>query len=97
MDKEQEKHTPAHWTVTQSDEYTGNYVIEEATIEYREPVHEANVRLISAAPELLEACEMALYVLGECTVAGEKLSECFPLKVKALRAAIAKAKAKGQP
>lgn len=52
---------------------------------------EANARLIAAAPELLAACKQAEWVLGECSVGPDKLSDLFPVKLASLRAAISRA------
>jgi hypothetical protein len=56
-----------------------------ATVDY-----ECDRALFAAAPDLLAACEGALFALGECSVGNEKLSDLFPRKVDALRAALAK-------
>ena len=52
----------------------------------------ANARLIASAPEILAALEQCAFVLGECSVYREKLSDLFPVKLAAARAAILKAK-----
>jgi len=64
-----EKHTPGPWCISSDDE--GAYVVDElgitlvATAPHNEGASgraeaDANARLISAAPELLAACEAAL-------------------------------------
>ena len=54
----------------------------------REDDYEANARLIAAAPELLEACELALKVLEQSGMITRQLLDAD----RKLRAAIAKAK-----
>jgi hypothetical protein len=81
-------HTPGPWKVRPSHDATGYpcYFIHGISGEqkHHEPTLVANARLIAAAPDLLEACEDALYTLsfanGDCPVC------------KRLKAAIAKAR-----
>jgi len=102
------KHTPGYWNVEHPYGEPGVYVAgpntgliaklyepDRGMFNIDRPVSiEANARLIAAAPDLLKACEVALFALGECVVGREKLCDLFPVKVEALRAAIAKAEGK---
>jgi hypothetical protein len=66
------KHTPGPWHYRRGDEWSHSVVTHHGTLpdgsqncwtvadinKMREPEHEANARLIAAAPELLEALKM---------------------------------------
>jgi hypothetical protein len=82
-----EKHTPGPWKVTQHD--MGAFIRCPADYIIAGPVdtrrgHEANARLIAAAPELLEALREFVEAFEGCYADGE------PAMIKA-KAAIAKA------
>lgn len=53
--------------------------------------NEANARLIAAAPDLLHALKKCLTTFEEHTVAGERLSDHYAVRISQARAAIAKA------
>jgi hypothetical protein len=96
------KHTPGPWFYLKGDEWSHSVVTQHGELpdgsqsywtvasinKQREPEHEANARLISAAPDLLEALDLAFKVLQrlpEDCVMGD-----HPVWAKT-RAAIAKA------
>jgi len=95
------KHTPGPWHYRRGDEWSHSVVTHHGTLpdgsqncwtvadinKMREPEHEANARLIAAAPELLEAlqaCEARLTHLAQNSVN-------VVAELKQARAAIAKA------
>lgn len=92
------KHTPGPWSISDSSWVTNHRDIDAPTHgalavvvwrmeeEERSPECEANAHLISAAPDLLEALEMAMEI-------GDQCSRGFLGKFQAkARAAIAKAR-----
>ena len=86
-------HTPGPWHYRRGDEWSHSVVTHHGTLpdgsqncwtvadinKMREPEHEANARLIAAAPELLEALKRLL------------TDEDYPQAERVARAAIAKA------
>jgi len=96
METNETKHTPGPWGVWSiggsqviTDNAMGRHL---AKIINGAPEHEANARLIAAAPELLEALELALQGLD--IAATKQLPEFigFVLTADKARAAIAKAR-----
>lgn len=86
------KHTPGPWTIEIPSNGCDRYIIhgksfEEICATCLDTEHEmqANARLIAAAPELLEACKMALSCMAP---------EDNDATARTLRSAIAKAEGK---
>lgn len=65
------KHTPGPWQTSVEQDVTGYpcFFIHgfSGPEKYDKPVHEANARLIAAAPDLLEALKSALNALSACS------------------------------
>lgn len=100
--KTQTQHTPGPWSLDASwekNEITaGKFHIAEVgeSVRFSEPEARANARLISAAPELLEALKALLAHEGEIEYSGigtESDSDALEEAKKAAKAAIAKATA----
>ena len=49
------EHTPGPWVINGLSEYRGSYEINGCNALYDDPEGEANIRLIAAAPDMLEA------------------------------------------
>lgn len=89
-------HTPGPWRYGNSSKnldqfFVGNndYTKSIALIDSFHVEHEANAKLIAAAPELLEACKLAIDELKESATALD--GQSHETMIKILEAAIAKA------
>ena len=100
MSREAIKHTPGPWLTTESTEHWGRVnVTVQAAFTANEiatawqgttDVNRANARLIAAAPDLLEACELIVSAFDQLAPMSPARNE--PLQINAARAAIAKAR-----
>ncbi len=84
------KHTPGQieslWT---AEEHAADKIKHEA-IALAQSDPKRTILAWNCHEELVEALKGALFALGECSVGKEKLSELFPVKVAAARAALSK-------
>ncbi len=93
------KHTPGPWRVEHQNPSptTGEWMIAGSKPGYLAEVRDcgsgdvrANARLIAAAPDLLEACELIVSAFDQLAPMSSARNE--PLQINAARAAIAKAR-----
>lgn len=97
------KHTPGPWTVIDKPGYyqtirTDNHVIADVRMIGGYPYNSGDAALIAAAPELLEALELAeqhlaaMHQITSETYGPETLSQKYTESLDIIRTAIAKAK-----